>query len=103
MTASYGLVDQNGNLKIAGSGDWQSESRGTGLYKVTVSSASSDSVPTVTLASNDLDSYATGLTMFINITDVGEDDNGRWYFGVALNTANQQLANHSFSFAVETP
>jgi hypothetical protein len=103
MTTSFGLVDASGDPKITGSGDWQSESRGTGLYKVTVSSANSNSVPTVTLSSNDLDSYASGLTMYINITDVGEDDDGRWYFGVALNDASQELSNHSFSFAVETP
>lgn len=101
MTTFYGLIDKDGTPKFAGSGNWASESRGKGLTKVTLNgSQSSQPVPVVTPSSNTLDSYESGGRWFVNITDIGVDENGRSYFGVATNSSDGNLTARSFSFVV---
>lgn len=99
----YGVVDEDGSVKMAGSGNWSSEVRDDtpGLYKVTLKGGGSAPIPTVTLASNDLNNFGSGLSGFINITDSGTDENGHLYFGVAVNNTSGNLTATGFSFLAD--
>lgn len=98
--AWYGSVDKDGtmDLQSPGSQNWSSESRGDGLTKVTIRGWA-DYQPSVllTVMSNDLTSYGGGAVVFINVTDMGKDGDGNWYFGVATRREDG-LKAQAFSF-----
>ena len=98
--AWYGSVDQNGAMQAPGSQNWSSESREEpGQTKVTLRGWA-DYEPSVllTVMSSDLTSYSNGTRMFINVSDMGKDDDGNWYFGVITrNDAGLRAGPFSFS------
>ncbi len=82
--AWYGSIDQDGGMQAPGSQNWSSEPQEeAGQTKVTLRGWA-DYQPSVllTVMSSDLTSYGTGGTVFINVSDMGKDDEGNWYFGV---------------------
>lgn len=96
----YGIVSKDGQPENPGSANWSAEKRNTGKYKVTLSGASASPVPVACVASNDLDSHHSGAKSFVNITDIGQE-NGRWYFGVAIDDQDGSLRDMAFSFTAE--
>ena len=98
--AWYGTVDKNGNMQSPGSQNWSSEAREeAGQTKVTLR-GHADYQPSVqlTVYSNNLTSYGSGGTVFTNVSDMGQDADGNWYFGVITRDLDG-LRALSFSFA----
>ena len=81
-----------------GSQNWSSELREPGLTKVTIRGWA-DYQPSVllTVMSNNLTSYGSGASIYINVTDMDKDADGNWYFGVATRR-DDGLKATSFSF-----
>ena len=102
-SAWYGSVDKDGNMEAPGSQNWSSELRKPGLSKVTIHGWA-DYQPSVllTVMSNDLTSYGSGVSIFINVTDMGQDEDGNWYFGVATRNEDGLRATAYSFLAVAT-
>lgn len=97
--AWYGSIDAEGGMQAPGSQNWSVEPREQeGQYKVTIR-GHADYQPSVLLTpeSNDLSSYGGGMRVFINVSDVGKDAEGNWFFGVTTST-DAGLAPRAFSF-----
>ena len=97
--AWYGSINKDGTMQAPGSQNWSAEPREkAGQYKVTIR-GHADYQPSVLLTpeSSNLSSYGTGMRVFINVSDIGQDADGNWYFGVTTNN-EQGLAAMSFSF-----
>ena len=98
--AWYGSVDKDGNMLSPGSQNWSVEPREeAGQTKVTIRGWA-DYQPSLllTVMSNDLTSYGGGAKVFINVTDMGQDEDGNWYFGVATRREDG-LKAQAYSFA----
>jgi len=102
-TTYYGMIDKDGNpdAEMPTSGSWDSSKLTTGEYTVTFNGAPSLPLPVVSVASNNLSIHGDGARHFINITDMGTDGNGRFYFGVTTNDKEGALTNVAFSFIAQ--
>lgn len=101
MPTYSGVVDETGGVAVQGSGGWVPQLVNVGRFRVTFNSAASQPLPTVSIASNDLSGQGAGVKGFINVTDMGQDNQGRWYFGVAMNSRNGVPYSGSFSFIAQ--
>ena len=102
-TTYYGAVDKDGNphAETPTSGGWVSDKLKTGEFTVTFNGAPSLPLPVVSVASNSLSGHGGGAKTFINVTDMGTNDDGRFYFGVTTNDQHGNLANRPFSFIAQ--
>lgn len=106
MARAWGIVNSDGTGVLdSSSQNWSSALTSTGLYRVQTrlgrDAMPYGPVPVVCVLSGNLSTVQQGKTNFINVTDVGQDDSGDWYFGVAINNKDSTLTNSSFSFTVE--